>query len=93
MSSPMNSDPASVMLTEKHIGLDDAIKEIQELRQHTNDVLLRITGNNQPEPPVQMNEKQPHPTLQNVLIEGPDRIRRTCSEVHKVLDEITQTLF
>ena len=84
---------AEVTASNKHENLDHAIKEIHDLQQHANDLLSRIVGNDRSEVAKDINEKQPQVTLQNILIEGPDRIRRTCNETHKILEEITQVLF
>ena len=77
---------------EKHVELDSAIKDICQLRDHANDLLLRIVGNPPPAPPAPP-EEQPCSTFQEVLTEGPERIRNMCSETHKILEEINQTLF
>lgn len=79
---------------EKHIQLDLAIKDLQDLQFHTSDILRRIKGVEQITPPVSVEiPKEPNVTLLSVLLEGPDRIRTTCNETHNLLDEINQILF
>jgi hypothetical protein len=92
MSASMNENKEIAQRIEKHIELNNAINEIDKLREHVNHVLLKITGGVQPEPAVS-DIKQPVPTLQEVLNQSPEEIRELCNVTHQILDEIEHTLF
>lgn len=92
MSVPMNENKEVTQRIEKHIELNNAINEIDKLREHVNHVLIKITGSEQPEPVIS-GDKQSVPTLQEVLNQSPEKIREICNVTHQILEEIEHTLF
>ena len=78
---------------EHHINLVEAIKNLDSVQSHLDELYFRING---PEP---VNEKalsdakEARPTLTDVLNGAPDTIRRKTEELHKRIDSISASIF
>ena len=75
---------------ERHCVLDDAICNIQSVIEEANSLLMRISNED-----VVENESQARcePSLEAVLMEGPDRINKSCDEIKVILKKIAAKLF
>lgn len=78
---------------QKHVALDEAIKSIYQVQQHANNLLNRISNIEDVIDPEVSPNKSSIPSLEQVLIDGPDRIRKACEEVSIILDQVQQRLF
>jgi uncharacterized protein YaaN involved in tellurite resistance len=75
----------------KHINLHRAINDMQNLSDHIENIVEKITG---PRPTNEENRvTTSDPTLNEVLAFGADRIRETLDKSHQLLSEIEQALF
>ena len=94
MNEAIRSEPVCDRM-QKHVALDEAIKNIYQIKHHADDMLNKISnGNNELKSISDSSPNKPSiPSLEQVLNDGPDRIRKTCEEVHSVLEQINQTLF
>jgi len=74
----------------RHIDMHEAIGSLDSLLGSAQSLLDQITE--KPRPCDPCCESEP-PSLEDVLIHGPDRIRKLCAETHEVLKQIHETLF
>lgn len=76
---------------EKHLSLNEAINGIKCLEESAKHLLIQIKGES-----VQQTDdvaKEGLPSLQDILDNGPERIRIYCDKAHKVIEEIHTALF
>lgn len=78
---------------EKHIALHEAIQSIGSVISSLDNLIERIEG-----PTLKAGEdincnKEPLPSFENVLNNGPDEIRRLTDEAHKRIEQIGTLLF
>jgi len=77
----------------KHIELNIAIEEIYRVRESADDLLSQIINRNEPCEGKIESTKAPQPSLEEILNESPDRIRKVCEEIHKIIEDIKIRLF
>lgn len=75
---------------DKHISLNNAIDDIDNVIQQAYGILQRIQGGGSGCGTV---DESKTPSLQEVLNHAPDRIREKNNELYKILDEMNSTLF
>jgi len=89
-----NIKQANAMASEavdKHIMLDNAINDIDNVINHAQELLNRIEGLGAPLK--ETDQECVTATLQSVLDSAPSGIRGKCEAVHNLLNEINQRLF
>jgi len=76
----------------KHVALDRSIKSIQDVLNQVNSLKRRISGEETgPECGEPKNPNQPY--LLEVLTAGSTIIDGTCSQIHKALSDLENSLF
>lgn len=78
---------------QKHTLLDNAISSINRILVQVNDISSRVTGGDCSAKVSELKETHPNTCLFEVLNEGSHRINDKCSEIHKALSDLENTLF
>ena len=86
----MKSESCIEAKEDKHILLDNAIDDIDNVIQQAYCILQRIQGDGSG---CGTAEEKKTPSLQEVLNHAPDRIREKNNELLKILDEMNSMLF
>ena len=84
-----NEGKVEVKEQDKHITLSNAIDDIDNVIDQARGILDRIQGNGSGKG----DEDTISTTLQDVLANGPNRIREKNNELFKILDEIESIIF
>ena len=94
MSSTLGGgDQAKAAREQKHVSLLQSIQNLNEVKQHLQDLFEKING---PEPPSeQVNEAEfeKQPTLAVMLDRAPNNINRLCEGIRAIINGIDEVLF
>ena len=80
-----------VKVSEKHIVLDGAINRVHETADRLNNLLAKICGTENCA--VEETEKQPEPSLSDVLESGQVRLHAYCDGLERTIEELKAILF
>ncbi len=92
-SIPSLSTKAAIERQDKHLELHNHIKKIYHTQRLAEDLLSRITGEDLRVTSTAVEEKEPAPTLAQVLNESPAQILNTCNEINRLISCIEEELF